>query len=809
MVALTRLFPLRGIVLTSLVLVAALAAPTTTSKAPAAVTPSLIAPTSEAPTTIFIIPTPAPTLPVLAPQGTDNSTFSSCPGPLIPNIHNLQISTCLGSCCIKCPAIESFYEPNTVQDVLKASYITRQLSLGFALFMALSYLVLPGKRGQPHISVLLLTVSLSLWYAAFDIMPGVSNACANDYEQSTGHNSRLCGVQGVLIVYLTQTSALWCSLLIYKLHMLAVWQSNWIDAYYGWFTGLCWALPLGFAIPVAVKNLAEYPGIGFSCLVSPANLNTYLFYPTAVYIYPAMLCHLFTLGKMIHLAVMSSKVDTSISHLSPDAGTRNTTNMQGKRLLRGQWRPALMMVSVMSALTVFWLFYYMNAHRLASLGPSTPWVQQWIICVMTNGAQGKSSDETQRICSKGAASHLPSIPWFTAAEMLLATIGIAVAAVFISKTEFWEDWAFLLSNLIRRGKTGSGSSRGRSSPYSDSDSGAPPKFFSKNQRALDDRKGDNSNKKGNVNAAQWYDMEDMVDKKYENQGGRTGDLQRSMSYGSRIGIAANSSPNPTSEPPRYNADTFTGDLLYYPPVQEATPVQWSPSSQTLASPDRAYMGNGAEYARFVEQPIVPSPIPRTSKLNNYDPAHPSISSSLSSPTSPTMTRGGPGRALSPTPSRPPIQRSPTMESLPIIGVATRESIAHIYQQQVPPPSSYPSSISSQKQQKIGMYNSNESINAYQIMTASRESVSISAATPIMAKNNSSNSLRGYSRGMPTPSNMRINTTYANTNEQLDSKRLSPPPPLVPRKSRHRQPQPGHTSPSLQVPNSPSDSFYRI
>lgn len=91
--------------------------------------------------------------------------------------------------------------------------------------MAISYLVLPGKRSQPHISVLFLTVSLSLWYAAFDIMPGYSNACANEYDMSTGKNSTLCGIQGVLIIYLTQTSALWCSLLIYKLHLVSFCRS--------------------------------------------------------------------------------------------------------------------------------------------------------------------------------------------------------------------------------------------------------------------------------------------------------------------------------------------------------------------------------------------------------------------------------------------------------------------------------------------------------------------------------------------------------------------------------------------------------
>ncbi|KAF9978131.1 hypothetical protein BGZ65_007107, partial [Modicella reniformis] len=202
-----------GVLALFVFLFASVEAATTTTVTKGGPTPSA------APT--FFFPSPAPTsLPSTKPSGgSDNSTMRSCPGPLIPNIHNLKIQTCMDSCCLKCPAINNFYEPNKVDNVLTAAYITRQISLGLVLFMTISYLVLPGKRSQPHISVLFLTVSLSLWFAAFDVMPGITNACANDYESATSSNSKLCGIQGVLIIYLTQTSALWCSLLIYKLHL--------------------------------------------------------------------------------------------------------------------------------------------------------------------------------------------------------------------------------------------------------------------------------------------------------------------------------------------------------------------------------------------------------------------------------------------------------------------------------------------------------------------------------------------------------------------------------------------------------------
>ncbi|KAF9960255.1 hypothetical protein BGZ72_007513 [Mortierella alpina] len=746
-----------------------------------------LAPAPATGTAVFNLPTAVPSAPVPPPNGSGNQTLARCPGPLIANTLNLKSSTCMGPCCIKCPAVESFYEPNKIHNVVKASYVTRQVSLAFSIFMALSYMILPGKRAQPHISVLMLTLSASLWYAAFDIMPGVSNACANDFEQSTGQNSRLCGVQGVLIIYLTQTSALWCSLLIYKLHLLAVWRSNWIDTYYAYFTGFCWVFPLAFAIPVAVKNLAQYPGIGFSCLVSADNLNTYLFYPTAAYIFPAMLLHLVTVAKMIHLAVISSKVESHLSHLSSDARMKITTTMQAKRLLRGQWRPALMVTSVMSALTVFWLFYFVDAHRIQGLTPETPWVQGWLKCVMTNGMQGKSSDETQFLCAQDTRGFLPSVVWFTAAEFLLATIGVVIAMVFISKSEFWEEWGYLLSNLFRRGKTGNGSSRGRRTPDGGDSKSATmvnrspdmndrkpgmvsaPGVFRSSSRSMSvkDQNG--------PNGQQWYDMDDLLDKEYDENGNRR--FQRSLSSGSRTGMANNASPNPVSDLPRYNnPDTISGDLLYRPPVHEATPTHWSPSPQTLASPERSYMGS-SPHERYVEQPVVPSPVPRTPKMASQQIYLSNPGSPSSPPQSPSALPGyNLSGSLSPMPPRSPThqyhqqqQRSRPIDVVPITGSPTYK-----YQQQQQQQQQH-------QHQRAAQYESSD-----QIMVASRESVGTMGKPTMSAFANRNET------GSNSP-NMRIHTN-------LDQRARSPPPPSVPNKNPHRQNNPGYMSPPIRVPS---------
>ncbi|KAF9147956.1 hypothetical protein BG015_010321 [Linnemannia schmuckeri] len=645
---------------------------------PSSSSTSALTPTSA--TTNFVLPTGRPQSTSVPqpptsqpPRAAGNATV--CPGPLIPNTRGLDIPTCTEQCCLRCPAFENFYPPNRIQQVIDATYYTRQVSMGFVVFMAISYLLLPGKRSQPHISVLFLTISLSLWYVAFDIMPGTSNACINEAEQSTGHNSKLCAAQGVLIIYFAHTNALWCSLLIYKLHLLSVWRNNVIDRYYGWLTAFCWVFPLAFAIPVAAKNLSMFPGVGFSCLVSNENLNTYLFYPLAVYIYPGLLCHVVTVAKMIHLTMLTSKINTGLSELSANARAKITTKMQTRRLLRGQWRPALMLSTVVSCVTVFWLFYYIDAKRLAKVDKSTPWVQDWMKCVTIHHNQHYTSDDTQTLCSKVIKTNLPSVPWFIAAESLLAILGIVVALVFISKPEFWSEWALMLKNIFSRGKLGSGP-QGRKLSGNLS-SILPAKGFRQQQNSFPEpeiRKGtrmgynDTVLDPTNLPKPNRCRSKDPDMNKYDIQQGErqrafstqadlprtmspVADLRRTFSLESNMRPTSSQNAGPVLLPiadlPRYpvNAadDIQSGDILYKPPVQDYNVV---PESRTIASPVQAYLIADDNSDRYVGQPVVPRPVLRASNKGKrqQDRTDP--------PVSPPQSPGfAPVTSLSPMPPR--------------------------------------------------------------------------------------------------------------------------------------------------------------
>ncbi|KAF9562215.1 hypothetical protein EC968_005373 [Mortierella alpina] len=636
-------------------------------------------------------------------------------------------------------------------------------------------------------------------------MPGNSNACINDFEESTGRNSKLCGAQGVLIIYLTHTSALWCTLLIYKLHLLAVWRSDIVDRYYAWLTGFCWVFPLAFAIPIAARNLSQYAGIGSTCLVSNSNLNTYLFYPLAVYIYPAMLLHACTVAKMVHLAVLSSKIDTGLSQLSTSARIKRTTTMQAKRLLRGQWRPALMLGITMSSLTVFWLFYYIEARRIADVTIDTDWFRGWLICVMENGAKGLSSFETQTLCAKKYASNLPSIPWFATAEMLHAVIGIVVALVFVAKAEFWSEWSFLLSNIFSRGKLGRSSRGFRSSPpvTSNNYNHNPRQYqhYDPNLRK-GSRVGYNDTLPSampidvipvetepmptkNSNGTQWYDMDALLDKEYEIQ--RASAVQRSVSFGSKAAVVS-------AELPRYPAnashDLQTGDILYKAPSshKESDPSS-TPSTSTLANPETAYLIANDDSHRYVDQPVVPLPVPRASaKLRSDFQQQPIfLSSPPQSPTFPAPT------SLSPMPPRS--RRSSSTASAP--RRSRPDSVPIVASIKGPSASASPKLVSTSVEAAV-VSATQEPIpdeSGDQIMIASRRS--ISGATGKWLN-------KSRQQRLSISAARDSNADWA---RELDAEPTTPlpptpTPPIIPPKSPARlpnQPHPSYMSPPLQIP----------
>ena len=154
----------------------------------------------------FSLPSAAPTSAATPVPGTGNQTATSpptvaaagCPPPLVPNLLNLVSGTCMGQCCLPCPASSVFYEPNKLEDIYTVTCIVRALSATACGILTISYLLLPSRRKHPHLIVLSFATLMVPWeglgtiwmYKKKDLL------CKNVYEIATMSNSWLCGLQG-------------------------------------------------------------------------------------------------------------------------------------------------------------------------------------------------------------------------------------------------------------------------------------------------------------------------------------------------------------------------------------------------------------------------------------------------------------------------------------------------------------------------------------------------------------------------------------------------------------------------------------
>ncbi|KAF9433794.1 hypothetical protein BGZ76_008964 [Entomortierella beljakovae] len=487
---------------------------------------------------------------------------------------------------------------------------------------------------------------------------------------------------------------------------------------------------------------------------------------------------------MIQIAILSSQVDTAMSQMSANQRMKITSSMQAKRLLRGQWRPALMLATVMASITVFWLFYYVDAHHMHGLSITTDWVQIWLGCIGAHFASGVSSDETQTICSNLIKDHLPSIPWFAASESLVAIIGIIITPVFVGKKEFWSEWATLISSFIGRHGPGTDSERQGSA-----DEGKPSGIdYNENHVHYDHhnlRKGYNDelpphliadNKIFHANNEledpQLYDMDELLDREYDLQETK---LQRGTSVGSRNDMFS----VPNQDPPRYLSSPIPDpyDMSYSSPAKEVEP--WSSSSQTLTSPSKAYLVANDISDRYVEKPVVPRPVPRASlrsKNIQQESNDEQVSSSPSSLQSPVYAP----TPLSPMPPKPQSMsrsnstlRKKEPDSVPIVKKVNGSPSA---------------SYNSPSPLRSALLSSNDSRE--QIMVASRESVTELGHGSIIG--------RGLSKILPHRQSTDTPKPYNPRNEDIRIQSSTPPVPLKSparrqdsiRRGQHNQPSNG-------------------
>ncbi|KAF9306438.1 hypothetical protein BGZ74_005983 [Mortierella antarctica] len=279
-------------------------------------------------------------------------------------------------------------------------------------------------------------------------------------------NSWLCGVQGITLYYIVLVMCCLSVLLIANLHLLIVYRSSVIQNSMSRLMVVSCILPLALAVPVAVRKEIENPGFGSICFVSAKAASAFFFYPLAVVVSLASLMHLGTIVYMIKTKLRANasanvRYSTSFSQTDSQGNpiSRKQRRLQTARnislMLKQQWRPGLFALFLLIIDMSYWLFYFVEAKKLLSVGPNTDWLVQWMTCLghqamlsMQSGVLSATSgpaefktagDNAQRACVYVAKPHMPTFAWVAVSELLPAMFGIAVLMIFGCRMELWQD----------------------------------------------------------------------------------------------------------------------------------------------------------------------------------------------------------------------------------------------------------------------------------------------------------------------------------------------------------------------------------
>jgi hypothetical protein len=134
--------------------------------------------------------------------------FTECPAPFLKDPlaqsgtnNSVSPSTCEYGCCIPCPVQDYLYPVGWTQKGFLATNVIRTISMACALFLVISFAILPDKRTHPSLLIFEFVIALFLYNGSilFSLGNPKRLQCSTEIVNSTQENNLLCAVQGNVI----------------------------------------------------------------------------------------------------------------------------------------------------------------------------------------------------------------------------------------------------------------------------------------------------------------------------------------------------------------------------------------------------------------------------------------------------------------------------------------------------------------------------------------------------------------------------------------------------------------------------------
>ncbi|KAI9209375.1 uncharacterized protein BJ171DRAFT_620771 [Polychytrium aggregatum] len=339
------------------------------------------------------------------------SSGASCPPPLIvdPNPQSAN-PNCQYGCCLPCPKYKLFYPQGPIQ-AAEILYKTLFL-LSLIGFLLVAVAVLVSKNGHKFPKCLTAYFSIAgvlMMSVTFGTYPyGITDA--------TQSNNVRCLVTGTILLFSMWSLVLWAGLLLLSIHMIIVWNNRLLADHQKKVHVFCWGVSLSMTLAVVLTGKLEaYPGDIFaegSSISSPGgNGDLSLFFgPHLGIVLLSILLHTATSVRILMATIQRRDLVKRGCILSE---------------IKALWQPTLLAIVFIAVYIPFLYSRLVIIRPLFGLSASTPWVQNWLMCLIQNQPNGYQQ------CLPLATPNVPDIRLLIFMNVLCLGCGIWVAMIML------------------------------------------------------------------------------------------------------------------------------------------------------------------------------------------------------------------------------------------------------------------------------------------------------------------------------------------------------------------------------------------
>ncbi|KAI9225519.1 MAG: hypothetical protein DHS80DRAFT_7165, partial [Piptocephalis tieghemiana] len=361
-----------------------------------------------------------------------------CPPPLLNDpeypVGTASPATCINGCCLPCPFADVFYRENTLYHGYLSAVLIRAIATITSVICMISFLLGGIRRSLTQRLLFMCSVGFFVFsLPGFIVLFPSREAllCDNPILPSS------------LLILGTLMVACWVSILIYGLHAQVVWRSDIIYRHF-WLQ-----LIFGLGVPIFLLcMILGYHGIvaGFGnlCNIRWDISNALFFYPLAGIAFPACLIHAITL---IRIFITRRRINASCNTGTTESPPKKAHQLRRwgsqsfwtLRILRQHWRVVALGVYYCFIVLFYWLFYFLQSHRLEDWLGRVDNVSGWLTCLYQGGTQ----DE----CHEVARPHIPPLVLAVFVEVLSSLTGIVFFMIFVFRFSVLRNWIALYHRI--------------------------------------------------------------------------------------------------------------------------------------------------------------------------------------------------------------------------------------------------------------------------------------------------------------------------------------------------------------------------